>query len=169
MRGISSFYTDETKDANRLLLLVTKYKSCHNWNHKQVIGYCHPKMKGNEAVAKSIVMKYATRGFDGVKKYYDKKKTQDVPSSSVLKHIKVLEEVKILQPEKPDDVARLLELMKDFVKREVPLEFSSDSTVESSKPTENLKKKKCSFHLVHQHLPSGFLKPKDVSLNLYPL
>ena len=168
-RGISSFYTDETKDANRLLLLVTKYKSCHNWNHKQVIGYCHPKMKGNEAVAKSIVMKYATRGFDGVKKYYDKKKTQDVASSSVLKHIKVLEEVKILQPEKPDDVTRLLELMKDFVKREVPLEFSSDSTVEISKPTENLKKKKCSFHLVHQHLPSGFLKLKDVSLNLYPL
>ena len=85
MRGISSFYTDETKDANRLLLLVTKYKSCHNWNHKQVIGCCHPKMTGDEAAAKNIVMKYATQGFEGVKKYYDNKKIlKDSTSSKVL-------------------------------------------------------------------------------------
>ena len=167
MRGISSFYTDEIKNANRLLLLVTKYKSRHNWDHKQVIGYCHPKMTGDEAAAKNIVMKYATRGFDGVKKYYEET-IRDAPSSSVLYHIKVLEEVKRLQPEKPEDVARLLELMKKFVKREVPLEFSS-YTVEGSKPTENVDNKRSPFQLTREHLPNGFLKLKAVSLFLYLL
>ena len=146
-RGISSFYTDETKNANMLLLLVTKYKSGHNWNHKKVLRYCHPKMTGDEAFAKNIVMQYATHGYSKVRKY-EEDKTLDSVSSEVMKNIKVLEEIKKLQPGQPEDVARLLEILKLFVKKDVSLEFN-----------------KCSFRLAHEHLPSGFLKLKDVSFN----
>ena len=130
-----------------LLLLVTKYKSRHNWNHKKVLRYCHPKMTGDEAFAKNIVMQYATHGYSKVRKY-EEDKTLDSVSSEVMKNIKVLEEIKKLQPGQPEDVARLLEILKLFVKKDVSLEFN-----------------KCSFRLAHEHLPSGFLKLKDVSFN----
>ena len=105
-------------------------------------------MTGDEAFAKNIVMQYATHGYSKVKKY-EEDKTLDSVSSEIMKNIKVLEEIKKLQPGQPEDVVRLLEIFKLFVKKDVSLEFN----------------RKCSFKLAHEHLPSGFLKLKVVSFN----
>ena len=162
-RGVSSFYTDEIKDADRLLMLVTKYRSYQNWDHKQVVRYCHPKMTGDEANAKNIVMQYATRGYEKVKKYEEDKTLNEV-ESKVVRHIKVLEEVKKLQPDKPEDVARLLELMEEFVQRRTPTEFAVAYAIGNATPPVNKENKRCAFQLAREHLPNGFLKLKSVSL-----
>ena len=170
MRGIASFYTDDGKDANRLLLLLTKYKSRHNWDHKQVLGYCHPKMKGAESKAKNIVMEYVTRGYEKVEKCITDIKNNsngcDVSTSKVLNHIEVLEKVKKLQPGKEEDQNELIELLKVYGKRDVPLDFGSGFVVSNNKPAVNKEEKRCAFQLTREHIPNGFLKLRVVGYYL---
>ena len=65
-RGISKFYTDETKQPERLLYLLTKYKQREGWSHKQVLGYAHPKIKdgAHSKQAKDLILTYSTRGYE---------------------------------------------------------------------------------------------------------
>ena len=166
MRGIASFYTDGGKDANRLLVLLTKYKSRHNWDHKQVLGYCHPKMKGDESKAKNIVMEYVTRGYEKVQKYIDEMENNstgcDAATNTVLNHIKVLEEVKKLKPENEADQDILIERLKQYVKREVPVEIAAGFVVMDNKPAKNHDEKRYPFQLSREHIPNGFLKLRKV-------
>eukprot|EP00111_Clytia_hemisphaerica_P024087 TCONS_00071016-protein len=165
-RGVGNFYTDSSKDANRLLLLMTKYKQRHNWNHVQTLGYCHPKMTGDEEQVKNIVLQYCTRGKEKLDKYLVKKKIDgnqpmDPITSQILQHIKVLEEVKNLKPDVPADVERLLQLLHQYGIREVPQEFEVDAAGQMVQ-VENTQRKKCSFQLTREHLPNGFQKLKEV-------
>ena len=164
-RGIASFYQDGKKDANRLLLLLTKYKSRHNWNHKQVLGYCHPKITGDEATAKNIVLQYCTKGFDAIKKNYsDGSSILDSKTNKVLDHIKILEDIKSLSPEKEEDIDKLLDTLKKYGQRDALEEFTSAYAVPGcdSPVKKNPDNKKCSFQLTREHLPTAFLKIKKV-------
>jgi len=165
-RGIASFYEDPNKDANRLLLLLTKYKSRHNWNHMQALNYSHPTFKNDddESFSKHIVLKYVTRGFAKCRKYIDEKVPKgrmDVVTSKVINHIGVLEEVKNLSSEKPQDVDRMLELLNKYSVREVHQDFAFAVPGQNDAPV-NHDNRKAAFQLCREHLPTGFQKLHSV-------
>lgn len=70
-KAIGKFYSDERKDACRLLYLMTKYKKRHGWSHKDVIKYSHPKVPtigdGKEKKRKDLVIRYSTKKFREIK------------------------------------------------------------------------------------------------------
>lgn len=163
-RGIATFYTDPDKSASRLLLLLTKYKMRHNWSHKQVLTYVHPKMVGDQNVAKNVVIKYCTRGFEKCMEYIDKVVTPncvDCYTNQVLQYIKVLEQVKNLSPDKPDDLKTLLVLLKEYGIRGAHEDFTMLEFGQKELP-ENKENIKNDFQLTREHLPTGFQKLAEV-------
>ena len=168
-RGVAAFYEDPKKDANRLLLLLTKFKSRHNWNHVQALSYSHPKFtKDDESLAKHIVLKYHTRGMKKCQKYINENvntQCMDEVVSKVINHIKVLEEVRELKPDRPNDVTRMLELLNQYSIRETHQDFAIANFGE--KVPDNPDNRKSAFQLCREHLPTGFQKLSCVSMDLY--
>ncbi|XP_057299954.1 RNA-binding protein RO60-like [Hydractinia symbiolongicarpus] len=164
-KGIASFYTDEKKDANRLLYLVTKYKSRHNWSHKQVLGYAHPKMEGEEKVAKDLVLTYCARGYQKYKLVADKyASTPGISNivSEVIAHIDVLHKVSLLSYEKEGDEEQLLEYLKKYGRRNEHDDFTILPYPRSLEPAPNSNGRRVPFQLVREHIPTNFLKSKKV-------
>lgn len=164
-KGISTFYTDPKKGADRLLYLVTKYKQRHNWSHKQVLGYAHPKIKDEETkVEKDLVLTYATRGyqrFNKIAESYRGKNGISPEISKVIGYIDALEDVSKLKPETEGDEEKLLGKMKVFGVRTQHEEFSH-VPYGSMEPPSNPEGRRSAFQIVREHIPTGFLKSVKV-------
>ena len=165
-RGIAQFYNDPNKSAERLLLLLTKYQMRHNWSHKQVLCYAHPKFvkDDEEAFQKNIVMKYCTRGFEKCVEYVAEKTkagNMDAATSKIMQYIRVLEDVKKLSVEKPEDVKKMLELINEYGVRAMPEEYTMIPPGQF-RMRENTEQKRVAFQLCREHLPTGFLKLPEV-------
>lgn len=165
-RGIGAFYTDSNKDANRLLLLCTKYKQRHNWSHTQVLGYAHPKIADDQKRAKDIVLTYCTRGYE---KFVSSLKNLegvvlDQYTNQVIGHIKILHEVQQLSPQVDGDEVKLLNHLKTYGQRLDAEEFTTVYAMppNDNQPKANPEKKKVPFQLVREHIPTGFLKSERV-------
>jgi 60 kDa SS-A/Ro ribonucleoprotein len=167
-KAISEFYVDEKKDAARLLYLVTKYKQRHNWSHKAVVGYAHPKMSGENEATKNLVLKYCTRGYQKIEKECAELATKpgvDEKMSEIINYISIIEKVNKLSPANDGDEEKLLTILKTYGIREKPTEFTSvtvTTTMTNAEPVENKEGKKSSIQIVREHLPTGFLNSKKV-------
>lgn len=142
-RGMSKFYTDPNKDANKLLFHLTKYKSRHNWSHKQVLGYAHPKIPVTDPQkkAKDLVLTFVTRPFERFQKFAESIEGPDKITEDVINNINVIKIVSELSPKKEGSEAKLLEIYRQYGTREF------DDPVHVS-----------SFRLGFEHIPNGFLR-----------
>jgi len=162
-KGISKFYSDEKKEASRLLYLLTKYKQRSQWSHKQVLTYSHPKMKGEDSQAKNLVLRYCTRGYEKVEAELNelaaKPGISDVVSE-VIAYIKVIHAVSQLSPDTEGDEDKLLDYLKTYGIRTQAKEFISEFP--GGEMIENKEGKKSPIQIVREHLPTGFLKSRKV-------
>lgn len=143
-KGIAAFYTDPTKDANKLLYLLTKYKNRKHWSHKQVLGYAHPKIKDDQKDEKNLVLTYCTRGYESFEKLAEKMKSTPF-LEEVINNIKVVEIVANLSPEKAENETMLLNIFRQY----------GTTEFQSITPGEPYRK---AFTLVREHVPNGFLR-----------
>jgi len=144
--GISKFYTDPKKNANKLLYHLTKYKKRNNWSHKQVLGYAHPKVKPTDSqkFAKDLVFTYVTRGFERFTKMAERVTPEDTIAADVAQNIKIVEELNKLSPKREEDEEKLIKLFKEY--------GTTDGTVANRR----------SFLLAREHVPNGFFRSAKV-------
>ena len=166
-KAIAAFYVDENKDAARLLYLLTKYKQRHNWSHKTVIGYAHPKIVGENEATKNLVLRYCTRGYEKVQNECTELATKagvDEKMSEIINYIKVIEDVGKLSPSNDGDEEKLLTILRTYGIRDRPKEFTAITTMNNDSPVENVQGRKCSIQIVREHLPTAFLNSKKVRI-----
>ena len=151
-KGISKYYTDPKKNANKLLYHLTKYKQRKNWSHKQLLGYAHPKVKASDPqkVAKDLVFTYVTRGFVRFQNMAARVNPGDEEAVGVLQNINVLNQIANLSPKKEGDEEIMLNLFKQY--------GTTDGTIHDRR----------SFLLAREHLPNGFLRSAKVFIYTIP-
>jgi len=160
-KGIGAFYCDKKKDSCRLLYLMTKYKQRHNWSHKSVLMYSHPKMEEEHKEGKDFVIKYCTGGYDKVKDEIERVMNKggvgvQQDTCQIMDYIKTLERVRNLKPEVEEDKSELLKIMKDYGLRHQRLEEGYNEAVAGDTV------RRSPIQIVREHLPTGFLNSKDV-------
>uniref|UniRef100_A0A7M5V631 TROVE domain-containing protein n=3 Tax=Clytia hemisphaerica TaxID=252671 RepID=A0A7M5V631_9CNID len=176
-RGISSFYCDKNKSAERLLYLLTKFKNRNNWNHRQVLGYAHPKISKDdeEQDGKNLVLAYCTRGVEGFQKKLNEIKRRSancLPQnvSRIQNFVQILEQVSKLSPENEGDEEKLLEFLRGYGIRESADEFAVEIVLPGvpltppppSSGKEKAKNSKQPFQVVREHIPTAFLSSAKV-------
>ena len=174
--GISKFYTDVNKAPDRLLYLLTKYKQRSGWSHKQVLGYAHPKMTGEDKTAKDLILTYCTRGYKRFSEMAAPLREQMVGGNqSVLKiigHIDMLQEISKLsatvqnahnlQMPNEEDEKKLLEFLRGFGTRTERELTEVTYAVGNIEPAANPGGLQSAFQIVREHIPTGFLKSVKV-------
>ena len=139
--SISKWYT--SKSPLKLLMLMSKYKSRHDWSHKEVLTFAHPRIKKDdkERDAKDLVFKWSSQGYDKVKQFI-KDSSDNLPESArkVIQYIELLEHVMKLTPENDED--EMVQIIKDY-------SFKQDEGGDQ-------------FAIVREHLPTAFLKSSKV-------
>lgn len=162
-RAIANFYMDENKDPSRLLYLCSKYKKRCNWSHREALKYSHPK-HDQLSPDRKLVIDYCKRGFKENNMQGTSLAGTSQETSRVIEKIKVLDEVSKLKPNNDGDEDKLLNYLKEYSVRGPNVE-SYPYTFGTEQP-ENSFHKKEPFHLVREHIPTGFLKLKRVWVEL---
>lgn len=164
-KTISQFYVDPNKDACRLLYLMTKYKQRHNWSHKSVVSYCHPKVPKDQddTAPKNLAIRYCLHGYEKIKGMCDDLRAKpgvDQNMCEIIDYIEQIEKVSKLSPDKEEDVKTMIDTLKTYGVRQNREDFADLLVMASGEGQvkENEEGKKSSIHIVREHLPTGFLK-----------
>ena len=177
--SISAFYTDSNKCPERLLYLLTKYKNRHNWSHKQVLGYAHPKFAkdDDDKITKELILCYVTRGYATFHKRLKEKASEgDQQISRIVEHIDTLEKIRALNPKKEGDIDILLEYIRTGGVRDTDesdsfqMAVPGQSAIAAAPMADSGKKqiiRKEPFQLVREHIPNGFLKNEKVRIFIF--